>query len=91
MNAPVAHYCLLMRCVQVQHTSHSHHIIQFPVMLISPFSGRDDERGIECDFSGARLIEVRLTCGVLERGSSHGMTRQMQASYAYKAAGSGRR
>jgi hypothetical protein len=55
MNSPVARYCLLMRCVQVRHTS-----IQLPVMLISPFSGTDeeDERRPECDFSGAGITRV---------------------------------
>jgi hypothetical protein len=70
-------YCLLMRCaVQVRHTS-----IQLPVMLISPFSGADeeDERRPECDFSGAEITRVTFT-----HGSCHGMSRQMQAFYAIK-------
>lgn len=64
-NSPVARYCLLMRCVQVRHTS-----IQFPVMLISPFSGTDeeDERRPEWDLSGAGITRVKSLSKVAVTG-----------------------
>jgi hypothetical protein len=62
---PVARYCLLMRCVQVRHTA-----IQLPVMLISLFSGTDeeDERRPECDFSGAGVTRVTSLSTVAVKG-----------------------
>jgi hypothetical protein len=65
MNSPVARYCLLMLCVQVRHSS-----IQLPVMLISPFSGTDeeDERQQECDFSRAGITRVTTLNTVAVRG-----------------------
>ena len=57
--------------------------IQFPVMLISPFSGTDEED--ERRPAGVRFLRSRSNaCDVPEHGSCHGMSRQMQAFYAIK-------